>query len=858
MKALYVEVQGFRAYGATPQRVDLVPQLVVVHADNSHGKTSLVEALEFLFAGATTRRQLLGGSASEFTDALRNAHLGPSDRVYVEVGLEADDGVHHVLRRELTCDYRGATDCVSTLSLDGTEIPDVVAAGLKLSDPPLSAPVLLEHTLRYAVSAKPGERSDYFKAVLEVSDLDLLRQRAKSFLKEREASDPSTIITTLERLAGIPTFESAVRSLRAGHDATMVAVALGELCDVVVPQSDGEESRTLQDASAAVMAALKRRQAQTLPLAELFAPAPESPAVVPDPGGVDGDESNQPSPGRWFVSEFLEYGERIERVAQSTAAMLPVLEAAMNVRAIQQIEDGHPVDCPLCLAPATLDHARVEQIRSQLAEQHGLTTEARRLQKLIQSVRDRAEALARGARAAVPTAAGWSPELRKQRAAASAALTNDESAFAPVLDHIDFLADAGVRAEAAVATLLPTLDVLEARAREVHAIEAEAISAAGAALAEALEAVVRVATTHAAATATTTTFVAAVRPLLEAATATEGWAAISYLAARPDVVQEALAAESRRVGATRKLRKAIGQIEAAMQAVLDQRLLGMDRQIRRWWDLLRPSELTTFDAITRRGTGQRFLDVKASLATSVPSTGVVRNALAVLSTSQLNALGLSAFLARCQALQSPLVVLDDPIPGSDREHRSTFANGVVGALLDDGHRVLVCTHDPELARALHVWHQHRGVGQYQAVLVDPITGTRLEVTGDDFENLMLEAQNQMHSPIRANRRAAGNSLRIATERLAKHVAVAGRRRSGEAGATLEDYDGKNLRHLGPLAQRYAVRDNEPGEWGMLARVLNDADHDAEPPHPPELKQCHSSLRQIKKQHIANDSQLMRP
>jgi len=53
-------------------------------------------------------------------------------------------------------------------------------------------------------------------------------------------------------------------------------------------------------------------------------------------------------------------------------------------------------------------------------------------------------------------------------------------------------------------------------------------------------------------------------------------------------------------------------------------------------------------------------------------------------------------------------------------------------------------------------------------------------TGDDFERLMLDASSQMHSPLHANRRAAGNSLRIAAERLAKHVTVAGRRRAGDA------------------------------------------------------------------------------
>jgi len=166
VRATHLEVCGFRSYGTEAQRLQLDAPLAVVHADNSQGKTSLAEAVEFLLTGATSRRLLCGGSPSEFEGALRNAHLPSTGPVYVELGLDNGSGVVRVLRRELTSDYRGASDCTSSLTLDGTHIGAVTNAGLTLSDPPLAAPVLLEHTLRYAVSAKPSDRSDYFKAVL--------------------------------------------------------------------------------------------------------------------------------------------------------------------------------------------------------------------------------------------------------------------------------------------------------------------------------------------------------------------------------------------------------------------------------------------------------------------------------------------------------------------------------------------------------------------------------------------------------------------------------------------------------------------------------------------------------------------
>jgi ABC-type thiamine transport system ATPase subunit len=50
---------------------------------------------------------------------------------------------------------------------------------------------------------------------------------------------------------------------------------------------------------------------------------------------------------------------------------------------------------------------------------------------------------------------------------------------------------------------------------------------------------------------------------------------------------------------------------------------------------------------------------------------------------------LSTFLARCRIENAPIIVLDDPVPASDPEHRYTFADQTVSALL----QLLVTTHD---------------------------------------------------------------------------------------------------------------------------------------------------------------------
>ena len=46
-----IELQGFRSFGNVRQSINLAPSVSTFWGGNSQGKTSFVEALEFLFTG---------------------------------------------------------------------------------------------------------------------------------------------------------------------------------------------------------------------------------------------------------------------------------------------------------------------------------------------------------------------------------------------------------------------------------------------------------------------------------------------------------------------------------------------------------------------------------------------------------------------------------------------------------------------------------------------------------------------------------------------------------------------------------------------------------------------------------------
>ena len=170
-RLVWLEVSGFRSFGSAAVRIEMDAPLVVVHAGNSQGKTSLAEALEFLISGHSSRRELFGGAKAEYNDSLRNAHLPGDHPVYVEAEVRAPDGTRHHIRRDLICDFARGVECESRVLVDQQEAESMSAVGFPSADPPVRAPVLLQHLLRHALSTEPKQRVAYFKALLSLSDL---------------------------------------------------------------------------------------------------------------------------------------------------------------------------------------------------------------------------------------------------------------------------------------------------------------------------------------------------------------------------------------------------------------------------------------------------------------------------------------------------------------------------------------------------------------------------------------------------------------------------------------------------------------------------------------------------------------
>ncbi len=195
------------------------------------------------------------------------------------------------------------------------------------------------------MSAKPGDRSDYFKAVLEVADLDVVRTEVSALIAERDAAPRHRLLIALKDVAGVPLFAAAVDPLRQTSDLAAVEVALRAACHAAAPPTDptGTANEPLPETVARLRQALQARQSDVLPVADLTSLLPAAPAPIEV---LAADPVHQPvlqNPADRLQRAATEYGQRVAAVDAATAAVLPLLQAALRIDRVPASTTSTPV-----------------------------------------------------------------------------------------------------------------------------------------------------------------------------------------------------------------------------------------------------------------------------------------------------------------------------------------------------------------------------------------------------------------------------------------------------------------------------------------------------------------------------------
>ena len=824
-----LEIKGFRAYGVQAQSLQFDGPMAIILAPNSQGKTSLAEAIEFLLTGKTVRREMLASAKREFAEALRNAYFPEAEEVFVAAQIEDVRGKIHRVERRLVRDYTGRDPCQSELKVDGILADDLTTIGIRRSQPPLEAPVLMSHTLRYVVSADPQERTEYFKALLEVSDLEAIRD-AIDQAKRRLPEPSSEVMDLYERCqsqSGVGTELASLETDRPSRKAVEEALSkaleqiLADYGDVL----DGFDARLV-----AAKDLLGRQRARTFPIDDLQPRGKpsrvERPQVQPD------------------LEAFLRAKRTVDK---EVARLLRMFQEVLNLPDVAQAQEA--VDCPVCGTPKALTLERIRVIREKVETNDQFARHQQKAESVLRDIRTVAQEAPAKAKGSCPQAINWQEE--------------DWSRHEPVLKEL--LAD---RAEDLVPVWKAALSALQQATRNVEEkastlqimlkslrledLDEGKIKELNQKVTELLWVAEQFDNALKDYDRDVTPLLDALRQEVDRRSGMEGWQELIDLCERRQALLDWLIERSAYRAVQEQVDKAIQEIDQAKAEVLDGKFNDLSQEILRWWNLLRPHEPTSFHGVERVGTGQRFIDLKARLANpgAASEQGVLRDAVAVFSDSQLNCLGLSAFLARTVREESGFVVLDDPVPASDVEHRAFFIDRVLDELNRLGVQVILLTYDERLWKDVQECYKHLQLDTFIISRDDPAKGATIEKRSDTLDAMLVRAAPYVSNPNPDIRKNAARNLRDAAERFCKRMLVGDRRQKGDTAASLSDYDGKTLGWLIPKVEPLLTKDSShPGKLRVIGQRLNPGSHDDAVPPVGDLGQCLGDLKALRKEYL---------
>ena len=710
VKLKSLQAHYFRGFRESVCPINLAADFIVIEGRNSSGKTSLAEALEWLFSGSLSRRDSSdAGNARELEDCVANQFRPADVDTWVSASfaltLEGENVQEFVLRRVLTDDY-GSTStaaCKSVLLYDDEELTP--EAERKVLDRLLAGvpPLLMQHTLRDFVQGEPKVRRDYFERLLRLDGLtELIRQSVVT--NDRAADFPSPCgnkyLHAWNELGSMLENEGSVeahnRAFRDGEgDAhqrisdALHSVARNEFPSLLDGLSEDEQ----------IVPALKDEQTRvrqmSFPILAQLRPRRQFSDDAEEPVSANNlEQFTQDIRDAWTDYEAILLA--MQAIGEKNVAVSRAFKLLLDAGTIEREKDSQT--CPLCAYEhvSTLSADRVTTIEGWNPIREAETNARRTLEKAMTSIL----ALIKKAieeynefLPSPPSKAAWKDALKDAG--------NDLQGVAAELRRIigaqhelnlnvskaRTLVNAGVsgptnteQCESFITQCLATIDgfaSVPSAARSYRdaflavevAVDAEASTDVNYRLRECLIECIE-----------------------------NAWSTCE------DLLWER---------AKRLAQKDLQQIRESLitfrQQFLESRRMSFNDGIGEVWSALRKDRYSSFSQLHIPAPRGRGFPIEIELKVLLDDRNNKKevDALRVFSESQVNALGVAAFVTRAKLLGHKILIFDDPVQSMDEDHFKTFARDLIPNVLKQGFQVILLTHNETFGRDVSHFHYDR-------------------------------------------------------------------------------------------------------------------------------------------------------
>ena len=837
-----VHIHYFRGFREMAHPIHMGDSLVVVDGRNSSGKTSLAEALEWLLTGSLSRRERRdSGNARELEQCIRN-QFRPDDVdtwVSAKFILESQDDFEEiVLRRVLKEDY-GTTStatCTSVLFIDDKELTleeegrviDDLFAGVE--------PLLMQHTLRDFVESDPGRRRQYFERLLRLDELTNLISKAvigDARLTDFPSLTGSIALQTWNRLGSTvetnPSKRTHNQVLRKAEDNVLETVtnalssiALNEFSVVLSGLRRNEEFKV------ALAGEQRRVRQKSFPILAQLRPQRQLSDDAPERSySADVDTI-----GKSVLEAWRAY-EPTQRAAQSIGSdSLAISQAFKILAGAGMIRHNVATQvCPICAyeGAETLTTQRITTIEGWNPIQEAERSARRTLQQAMgllvdvakKAVREHDELLP-----VLPSESEWESAMKE----AGSDLQQVVGDLRTVREEDIHLASTIANARKLLDNDIPyptTSDQCEGfidRCREI-VDGLTGVTIAARRYRDAFRAV------EAAVGAE-----ASVDPQYRLR---DAWISCFESTA---AISTDLQWEQAKHQAQSDLQGIRESLIAYRQQFLESRRTSFNDGIQSVWAALRNERYSSFSKLhipQPRGRGFPIeIEVKALLDDNQDQVEV--DALRVFSESQVNALGIAAFVTRAKLLGHRMLIFDDPVQSMDEEHFKTFARDVISHVLNEGFQVIILTHNGTFARDVSHYHYDRPDYVTMSVRRSRRQGCTVEEGNRRVPERLTLSERKVDE---GDLPDAWRYIRLAIERLYTITYL----KYGSPDFTAESWQHQTAEHMWNNGAGEVIRSKMPNAESRLKEILDmtvAGGHDTPPRGETDLRSSIQYLRQL--------------
>lgn len=703
VRILSIRPSHFRGFRSPIAPIGLDADLIVLEGRNSSGKTSVSEAIEWVLTGHLSRRDSgQHGHPTELANCIANEFRPEKEETFVELGLKLN-GTPTILRRVLRRDYsRVAADTpISEMFLDGKQLSSVEEADLLNRLFAGVHPILMQHNLRRFVHDEPNARRQYFERLLQIDELTALIEKAvigPTRLKQITNPDGGT---------GLAALRALVAELERGPDGAALSGAVARLERVKAADLPTQLEKGLLKVSSTYFTKDVVSDAATLPqVREKLTEAQrlQRESRLPILASLSSARAHEIDAWQPIAGAMDALAGQVTKLQELTLAATALTSAQQEVsRIVAHLANKKLLDpslaqnqiCPLCEDPnLTLTPKRIAELGSWAPLASAVTEAQASLDNLRTRALEHLASLRRSLNSAIPDLPGKKDTDRQLKGAAQRVA----SLAADAITSAGLLGAGRTSARQAIEALELTLSSSPLQVAPITA-ESETLGAVLAPLSGALTHHRDVVTDLEEAVGTASRDDSTYR-------LRDKWLELAGLTA---ALAEDTAWEVAKQAAKSSLDSLREGLIALRSQIIEHARNTFSENMTSVWHLLRSDSGAQFSRIfvpEARGKGYK-LEFELKAIISDGSTNPEVDALRVFSESQVNVVGLAAYITRARSLGHRLLIFDDPVQSMDEEHFRSFAGKLLAALLEEGFQILILTHNDTFARRVNEYHFQR-------------------------------------------------------------------------------------------------------------------------------------------------------